>query len=166
MSVSSEHGSRLAERATLGSALRDRVDDVIDRVNPLTFDEGGRFGETIEETFRAATRAATLVVANRIAHGDGEGARPSGTYSPGDGFADVARLRGASVAEVAVRCMRWRDCIASVLMDEAELLGVSRGAVREALWLTLQSFDATLLRMCGAYDVERQSLVDALSRRR
>jgi len=164
MMARSEHGTRLAERALLGAALRDRVDDVTDRVCELTHDAGGGFDETIEDTFRAAVGAATRAVADWISFGDTAVTRESDFYAAAT-FADLARFRCASVHEVAKRCLRWRDCIASALMDEADVLEISRGAVREALWMTLHGFDVTLVRMCEAYEVERQTLFDDLARR-
>jgi hypothetical protein len=159
MTVSSEHDSKVAERAVLGAALRDRVDDVIDHVRELTVDAGGGLEDAIEQMFREAARIATVAVADWISDGDADAAGECG-FETAAGFADLAAFRGASMNEVAKRCLRWRDCIASVLMDQADLLDVSRAAVREALWMTLHSFDVTLVRMCEAYDAERQRLLD------
>jgi hypothetical protein len=165
MTARSEHGPKLAERALLGAALRDRVDGIVDRVCELASDAGGGFDETIEDTFRAGARAATCAVADWISHGDAD-FESEADFDAAASFADMARFRCASVHEVAKRCLRWRDCIASVLLDEADLLEISRGAVHEALWMTLHGFDVTLVRMCEAYEVERQTLLEDLARRR
>jgi len=148
----------------LGAALRERVADVIDKVRELTREAGGELDPSIEETFCHAAFLATVDVAERVSdcesgfavEADGESA---------SGFADIAAFRGAPVAEVAKRCLRWRDCIATVLMDEADRLEISRATVRDALWTTLHIFDVTLVRMCEAYENERQSLLDDLTGR-
>ena len=164
MTVSSEHDSKIAERAALAAALRVRVGDVVDRIDELTRECGGVLEPVIEDTLRDAAELATIGVADAIALGVAAATLDPTAGSGATSFAELAAFPGASVNEVAKRCLRWRDCVATVLMDDAERLDISRAAIREALWLTLHSFDATLVRMCEAYECERQSMLGALLR--
>jgi hypothetical protein len=152
----------IAERAVLGDALSERVGEVIERVHELTVEAGGVLDPAIEDTFRVAARTATVAVAEWISRGDAEGARDSG-LAAASGFAGLATHRDAALNEVAKRCLRWRDCIAAVLMDQADELELSRAAVHEALWMTLRSFDVTLVRLCEVYEAERQEMFDELA---
>jgi len=164
MTVSSEHDSKVAERAALAAALRLRAGDVIDRIDELTRDCDGVLEPVIEDTLRDAAEIATIAVADAIARGVAAATLDPIASSGATGFAELAAFPGASVNEVAKRCLRWRDCVAAELMDDADRLGISRGTVREALWLTLHSFDAALVRMCEAYECERQTMLGALLR--
>lgn len=165
MSVSSEHGWKPAERAALGAALRDRVGDVVDRMHRLTQEARGVLEPDIEKAALAAAESTTIAVAEAIADETAPMAESGAGFEPG-GFAALVGFQNAPVHEVIERCLRWRDCVASVLMDEAERLDISRGAVREALWLTLHTFDATLVRLGDTYELERQVLLGAILRDR
>lgn len=154
-----------AERAVLGAALRARVNDVIGHMRALTRDSGLGLDPAVDDTVGEAACATTAALADWVSNGDTDAVR-EGDIAAADKFAQLAAHGETAVNEMVKQCLRWRDSAASILLDEAERLEVSRSAIREALLQTLKIFDLTLVRVCDAYEDERQRMMDELSSQR
>ncbi|MCU1494538.1 MAG: hypothetical protein JWO62_2302 [Acidimicrobiaceae bacterium] len=145
----------------IGDAMANRVGDVVARV--LDHDPGSTASlSTLAEEFATAVRTATLAVAEWVAGGDADVARVAGR--------DASRLFGrlaahheTSLTEVTKRCLRWRDVVVEMAREEAGSLGASDEAFAHVSVMLAHSCDATLVRLCEAFEDERRRVHDELT---
>ncbi len=76
---------------------------------------------------------------------------------------ELAARRAASLEEVTLRCLWWRDAVAEVLRQSAARLHVSPEALSQALRILQHSTDFGLIRMARSFDGERQRTDDELA---
>ena len=76
---------------------------------------------------------------------------------------ELAARRAASLEEVTMRCLCWRDAVAEVLHESAAQLHVPAAALSQALHILQHSTDFGLIRMARSFDSERQRTDDELA---
>jgi diguanylate cyclase (GGDEF)-like protein len=80
-------------------------------------------------------------------------------------FAQLAAHRAAPLNDVTTRCLTWRDAVNEVLEERGQELSTSPAALARALAMTQMTLDATLVRVCEAFESERTRTEDELARR-
>ncbi len=75
----------------------------------------------------------------------------------------LAAHRAASLEEVTLRCLWWRDAVAEVLRQSAAQLHASSEALSQALQILQHSTDFGLIRTARSFDGERQRTDDELA---
>ena len=108
--------------------------------------------------------ASTVAVARWMA-GEGEGVAREVGQEPWRIFAQLASQREAPLNEVTKRCLRWRDATLEVLGESAADLGLAEETLVRARQMVQRSLDVTLVRMCQAFEDERQRASEELSSR-
>jgi diguanylate cyclase (GGDEF)-like protein len=150
--------------ALLGTALARRAEDVAEELRRLTSASETHLDDAIEETFAAAARVSTAAVARWIAGDPPEVARAAG-WAATRNFGQLAAQQAAALHEVTKRCLRWRDAVTTVLLEEAVGSRCPDEVVTLALDMVRRSFDVTLVRMCEAFETERKRMHEELIRR-
>jgi diguanylate cyclase (GGDEF)-like protein len=123
------------------------------------------FAPAVEEIFLEAARTATEAVARWLGGESEEAARLAGIAAV-ERFAELAAQRTALLNEVTKRCLWWRDSVAEVLRDEAASRNVAPEALARCLELLARSSDVTLVRMCEAFENERQRMQEQVDSQR
>ena len=146
----------------LGAALEARAEEVC-----ATFDilSASLFDSTAPAV-RKLTHTSTVWVARWIG-----GASPD---SAKDALDSVSLLFGnvaagetpTSLGDLFKGCLRWRDALVGILLEEAARQGTSPAGVERALTMARQSLDATLITIAHHFDGERHRLLDALEEER
>jgi diguanylate cyclase (GGDEF)-like protein len=145
----------------LGAALGARVDVVL-------AEHGERDTEhpvdpVVQQRFIDLERAATVAFAQWLAGEGEERARQIGIESS-TAFGQLTAQREASLKELTKGCLRWRDATRRVLIEEARGLGTRPEALDEAIRMLARSADVTLVRTCGAFELERRRMLDEIAR--
>jgi diguanylate cyclase (GGDEF)-like protein len=148
----------------LGSTLQARAGDVLTKTVERTISSGQIVDTLIQESFERIGTISTVAVAQWIAGGDLEVTR-NAARETWKIFGQLAAQRGASLKEVARRCLLWRDTVADVLRDSATQLDASPEALSQALAMVQLSTDVTLVGICDRFETERQRTDEELARR-
>jgi diguanylate cyclase (GGDEF)-like protein len=152
----------------LGDALGGRVDEVLARIDLLAHEARSpsppALDPAVRESFQLIGRNSTLAVARWMAGGNPEAGRETGQHA-WHTYGQMAAQSAAPLGEVTKRCLRWRDAVASVLRDCAAEQELSPQALLKALSMTQRTIDVTLVRMCEAFERERESIEEELARR-
>ncbi len=144
----------------LGPALAARAADVLQ----LTAARRWRSGvdAAVQIRYDEINESSTLALARWLAGEGPQVARQAGSET-WLFHGEVAAHRTASLEEVTMRCLWWRDAVAEVLRQSAAQLGVSSEALSQALHILQHSTDFGLIRMARAFDGERQRTDDELA---
>ncbi len=148
----------------LGAALEARADDVLTVTVERTIDSGQVVDALIQDSFERICRISTVAVARWIGGEGLEVTREAGQET-WNIFGQLAAHRGASLKEVARRCLLWRDSMAEALREIATQLDGSPDALSQALAMLQLSSDVTLVRVCERFETERQRTDEELARR-
>jgi diguanylate cyclase (GGDEF)-like protein len=154
--VNPSTGAGLAE---LGKALASRSRDVVERMRSRMLAAGGAMDPGIEALVDDAARVSTIALGGWIAGSSTQEARDAGGAATRN-FGQLAAQRAVSLNEVTKRCLRWRDVVMEVLHEEADRLGCGDPTRDEALSMSARSGDVTVVRMCEAFETERQRVHD------
>lgn len=131
--------------------------DVVGGLRDRTTRSRQVFTPAVEEIFLDAARTATEAVARWLSGESEDVARLAGIAAV-ERFAELAAQRTARLNEVTKRCLWWRDSVAEVLRDEAASQKTPPEALTRCLDLLARSSDVTLVRMCEAFENERQRM--------
>jgi diguanylate cyclase (GGDEF)-like protein len=152
----------------LGEALRARVSDVLEltaaRTRRLGFDavtQGGIERDTKTSTERI-TVTSTIALARWLAGEDSEVARGAGKET-WLFYGELAAQRAASLNQVIIHCLCWRDAVGEVLRQSAAELDVSSEALAEATYMLQLGLEFGFVRMSKSFDRERQRTDDDLA---
>ena len=107
---------------------------------------------------------ATVTVARWMEGGAPEDGVKAGREAWGV-FGQLAAHRAAPLNEVTRRCMAWRDAVDEVLADHARALQTPPAVLARARAMTQATLDATLVRVCEAFEAERGRTESELARR-
>ena len=136
------------DRVALGTALRARADEVARRVD-------GRFAEQLRGQAFVTCRLATELIGRWIATDEPASAEDEATLAR---QGEQAILENTDLADVAKAYLAWRDCTTSVLVEEAQRLGVGDELVTLACDVVRFSCYGSLVRIIRQFDATRRSL--------
>jgi diguanylate cyclase (GGDEF)-like protein len=118
----------------------------------------------VQDSFERICKIGTVAVARWMA-GEGLDVTREAGKETWYIFGQLAAHRGASLKEVARRCLIWRDSVAEVLRESATQLETSPDALAQALAMLQLSLDATLVGICECFETERKRTDAELERR-
>jgi diguanylate cyclase (GGDEF)-like protein len=148
----------------LGELLASSIDDVHARTIARSKESDRTFDADTLERFQEISNASTRAVAAWM-----EGGRPEEGRSTGQQafqtYGQLAAQRVAPLNELTKRCLRWRDSVRDVLLENAQRLEISQGALLHALGMVQRTIDVTLVRMGECFEIERQGTDEELARR-
>ena len=160
-SASAQRPDLTSELRSLGEALAARVDEVVEQTLARAKQRGveGASHEAIPGV--SAGSAAQITEASTAAIADWlEGDRPAGDDESAQRtwqfYGELAATREASLNDVIVHCLCWRDAVAEVLQQSATELRVSSEALSRALSILQVGTDYGFLRTSEAFDSERE----------
>ncbi|HEX3511996.1 MAG TPA: EAL domain-containing protein [Solirubrobacteraceae bacterium] len=148
----------------LGEALLGRAGEVLGRTVSRTTRSGIIFDAPVQESFERIGSNSTVAVARWIA-GEGLEVTMSASEETSKIFGELAAHRAAPLHEVTRRQYAWRDAMAEVLLECAEMLETPPEALAQALHLVQLSLEFSHLRVCESFERERQRTDEALTRR-
>jgi diguanylate cyclase (GGDEF)-like protein len=154
----------LSDVHRLGEALHSRSDEVVARTIEETVGSGEHLDPPIQASFEQIARNSTFAVSRWIA-GDDVKVTFASAEETSRVFGEVAARRSASLQEVLRRSLVWRNVMAAVLRDCAELQETHPDALTRALTTLQFALEATTLRICEVFETERRRTDDALARR-
>jgi diguanylate cyclase (GGDEF)-like protein len=158
----SARGSDLADDlCSLGEVLAARVSDVVEQTLALAKQHGidGASHEDIPGVSAGSaaqiTEASTVAIARWLEGNlpavDGEIAQQTWQF-----YGELAATREASLNDVIMHCLCWRDAVADVLQQSATELHLSSEGLSRALHILQLGTDYGFLRTSEAFDSERQ----------
>jgi diguanylate cyclase (GGDEF)-like protein len=148
----------------LGHALRRRSTEVVEEIVRLTQAKGTDVDGVIRSSLEGVGNSATEAVAMWMAGGDPWAGSGTATQA-WDTFGTLAAHKAAPLDEVTKRCLRWRDVVGVVLRDSATTMEIPADVLATALAMTQKTLDVTLVRMCAAFEREREHTGEELERR-
>jgi diguanylate cyclase (GGDEF)-like protein len=149
----------------LGEALHERCDEVRAQTVARAADSGAPLGPPfVRESFERICVLATATVADWLSGGRPEDGLDAGREA-WQIFGQLAAQRAASLHEVTKRCLYWRDSVNDVLRDSARNLDVPKEVLVRARAMVQVTLDVTLVKMCEAFESERQRTDEELARR-
>jgi diguanylate cyclase (GGDEF)-like protein len=148
----------------LGEALKGRVADVVEDVVRRTQAAGEDVDDVVRASLEAVGVAATGAVSLWMAGGKADADRETAREA-WETFGQLAAHGATPLDEVTKRCLRWRDAVNDTLRDSATNLGLSLDVLTQAQAMTQITLDATLVRMCAAFEDERKRTDEELARR-
>jgi diguanylate cyclase (GGDEF)-like protein len=159
-SPSASRGSDLAnDLRSLGEALTARVGDVVERTLERAKQRGVASREAIPGVSAGSaaqiTEGSTGAIA-RWLEGDRSADDSESTQQVWRFYGELAATRAASLNDVIMHCLCWRDAVAEVLQESAAELHVSPGALSRALQILQIGTDYGFLRTSKVFDSERQ----------
>jgi diguanylate cyclase (GGDEF)-like protein len=155
----------VADETELGLALAARVDDVVEHMRDKTLHGRTILPAEVETVFLDAARIATDALSRWWRGEPEEVARHVGDAAAAS-FAKLAADQAAPLNEVTKRCLWWRDSTAEVLREEAARLRIDPTILELHLLMLVRSADATLVRTCEAYELERHRTQVQVDRQR
>ena len=158
----------------LGEALGAHTEDVLARTVALgkrpgkgSDPEGRRrvkLDPAVIDSFERIGKNSTRALAAWMAGGNPTAGKQTGEQA-WHTYGRLAAHSAAPLNEVTKRCLRWRDAVIEVLRDSATELGISAAALAQALAMTQQVLDVTLVRICEVFEQERGRMANELTRR-
>ena len=144
-----------ADLHRLGATLRTRTGEILAVTVDRTVGSGQVVDALVQDSFERICKIATVAVARWMA-GEGLDVTREAGKETWYIFGQLAAHRGASLKEVARRCLIWRDCVAEVLRENATQLETSPDALAQALAMLQLSLDVTLVGICECFETERK----------
>jgi diguanylate cyclase (GGDEF)-like protein len=158
----SARGSDLADDLrSLGEALATRAGDVVEQTLARARRQGvdGASGEAIPGVSAGSpaqiTEASTYAIA-RWLEGDRPAPDSESAQQTWQFYGELAATREASLNDVIMHCLCWRDAVADVLQQSAAESHVSSEALSQALRILQIGTDYGFLRTSKAFDSERK----------
>jgi diguanylate cyclase (GGDEF)-like protein len=152
------------ELRLLGESLLARSEHVLSETVSRTASSGEIVDAMVQDRFERIGASSTDAVARWIAGEDLEVTNDAAKKTSKI-FGELAAHRAASLTEVTRRTLWWRNVMADTLRESAATLGVSDGALTEALNMLQLSVEFTLLRVCDCFEAERRRADEELTRR-
>jgi len=144
----------------LGKALKERVEDVLALTVARTKHPG--VDAKVQSDFEAVNRRSTEGLAHWLA-GNGPEVALAGGKETWRFYGQLAAHRAASLNEVTMRCMCWRDAVVSVLQESAAELDASPEALSQALNIVQVSLEFSIVGMSKTFDTERERTDEELA---
>jgi len=145
----------------LGEALTVQVGHVVEQTLARAKQHGveGASPDTVQavgsgspaQITEASTSAMARWLEGNRPEGDSESAQQTWRF-----YGELAATREASLNDVIMHCLCWRDVVAEVLQQSAAELHLSSDALSRALQMLQSGTDYGFLRMSKAFDRERQ----------
>ena len=137
----------------LGEALKARVADVLDltvaRTRRLALDAA------LQDSAERISKTSTIALARWLAGESPEVAREAGNET-WLFYGELAAQRSASLNQVIMHCLCWRDAVAKVLQQSAAQLDVSSEALAHAMQMLQVGLEFGFIQMSKSFDDERQ----------
>ena len=152
------------ELRALGEALLQRANDVIARVERLNRLGALQLDTAAHRSIARVVAVSTEAVARWMAGEGLDTAREVGREAAAI-FGQLAIQRAAPLNEITKRALRWRDATWEVIGELAVEKGVSEEVLADARKMLQRSLDVTLVRLCEAFENERNSVDEELYRR-
>jgi diguanylate cyclase (GGDEF)-like protein len=144
----------------LGEALQARVEQVLELTVARTRRPG--VDPKVQSDFEAVNRRSTKGLGHWLA-GNG----PDVAFAAGKEtwrfYGQLAAHRAASLNDVMMRCMCWRDAVVTVLQQSAAELEVPSQALAQALNIVQVSLEFSLVGMSKSFDKERERTDEELA---
>jgi diguanylate cyclase (GGDEF)-like protein len=148
----------------LGEALRARAGDVLGRtavdVEDAAQGSGKALDSVVRDSFERIGMSSTVALAEWMEGGSAEAGQDA-WYT----YGQLAAQSAWPLNEVTKHCLHWRDAVAEVSHEIALTIGIPPAALAQALSMTQRTLDVTLVRMCEAFEQERERIAQALTRR-
>jgi diguanylate cyclase (GGDEF)-like protein len=145
----------------LGEALAARIEDVVEQTLARAKQHGveGASRDTVPgvssgsaaQITEASTRAIARWLEGNPPDGKSESSQKTWRF-----YGELAASRDASLNDVIMHCLCWRDAVAEVLRQSASELHISSEVLARALQMLQTGTDYGFLRMSKAFDCERQ----------
>ena len=166
VALAAEPSNRQADEqlSLLGRNLQSRAEEVVTKTVERTISSGQVLDAFIQESLEGICRISSIAVARWMA-GDGVEVTNEAGRETWSIFGQLAAHRGASLKELARRCLLWRDTMADVLRDGACQLESSPETLSQALAMLQLSLDVTIVGICECFETERQRTDEELERR-
>jgi diguanylate cyclase (GGDEF)-like protein len=149
-----------ADVKPLGEALKEQIEDVLELTVARTRRPG--VDAKVQSDFEAVNRRSTKGLAHWLAGNGPEVALAAGKET-WRFYGRLAAHRAASLNDVTIRCMCWRDAVVKVLQRSAAELDVSPEALSQALNIVQVSLEFSLVRMSECFDTERERTDEELA---
>jgi len=146
----------------LGEVLNARTEDVVAGMVSRTGESSCVLDPIVEESFERVGAVSTVAVARWMAGEGADVARDVGQES-WQIFGQLAAQRAAPLNEVTKRCLRWCDAAEDVVGEIAAQLALSPEVLAQAVSMLQRSLKVTLVRMCEAFESERQGADEQLA---
>jgi diguanylate cyclase (GGDEF)-like protein len=149
----------------LGGMMRDRCDEVREQTLARALASGDPLGPLfVRESFERICTLATSTVADWLSGGHPQDGLDAGREA-WQIFGQLAAQRAAALHDVTKRCLYWRDCVDESLRECARELGLAWEVVMQARAMVQVTLDVTLVKMCEAFESERERTDEELARR-
>jgi diguanylate cyclase (GGDEF)-like protein len=148
----------------LGHGLHERCNDVVARVERLNRLGALQLDPVAHRSIARVVAVSTEAVSRWMAGESMDSARDVGREAAVI-FGQLAIQRAAPLNEITKRALRWRDAAWQVLEEIGAEQGASDEIMRAAKMMLQRSLDVTLVRLCEAFETERHSVDEELSRR-
>jgi diguanylate cyclase (GGDEF)-like protein len=148
----------------LGQGLHERCNDVVARVERLNRLGALRLDRGAHRSIARVVAVSTEAVSRWMAGESMDSARDVGREAAVI-FGQLAIQRAAPLNEITKRALRWRDAAWQVLEEIGAAQLASDEVMRAAKTMLQRSLDVTLVRLCEAFETERNSVDEELSRR-
>jgi diguanylate cyclase (GGDEF)-like protein len=133
----------------LGEALQARVADVLD----LTAARTGHLGldTALQSRAAAISKTSTIALAGWLAGEDPEVARKA-SKEIWQFYGELAAQHAASLNQVIIHCLCWRDAVAEVLRESAVQLTAPADALSQALHMLQLGLELGFVEMSKSFD--------------
>jgi len=144
----------------LGEALKGRIEDVLELTVARTRRPG--VDAEVQSSFEQVNRRSTTALAHWLA-GNGPDVALAAGKETWRFYGQLAAHRAASLNEVTMRCLCWRDAVVTVLQQSAAQLEISPKALSQALNIVQVSLEFSLVEMSKSFDTERERTDEELA---
>ncbi len=143
----------------LGEALKARVADVL----ALTVARAGRPGVVaLQDSAERISNTSTIAMGRWLA-GEGADVAREASAETWLFYGELAAHRSASLNEVIMHCLCWRDAVAEVLRQSAAQLDASPDSLSEALHALQLGLEFGFLQLSLSFDTERRRTDEELA---
>ena len=144
----------------LGEALKARVADVLDltveRTRPLDI------ATALQDSAERVSKTSTIALARWLS-GEGPDVAREASEEIWLFYGELAAHRSASLKEVIMHCLCWRDAVAEVLQQSAAQLDVSSETLSQALQILQLGLEFGFIQLSQSFDSERQRTDEELA---
>ena len=148
----------------VGQGLQNRCNDVVARVERLNRLGALQLDPVAHRSIARVVAVSTEAVARWMAGESTDSAREVGREAAVI-FGQLAIQRAAPLKEITKRALRWRDAAWEVLEEIGQEQQAREEVMTAANAMLQRSLDVTLVRLCEAFETERHSVDEELSRR-
>lgn len=148
----------------VGNGLQNRCNDVVARVERLNRGGALQLDPAAHRSIARVVAVSTESVGRWMAGESVDSAREVGREAAVI-FGQLAIQRAAPLNEITKRALRWRDAAWEVIEEIGQEQQAGEEVMIAAKTMLQRSLDVTLVRLCEAFETERHSVDEELSRR-